>query len=536
MRNTIGTRLGLGYALLIAAAVAIAVAGRDGIRSVGSSLDAVVAADATLVVAGEARAASLQSRRFEKDFLLNVGSPDVQRTYQAEWREEVARLRGLLEKLSAAGSEVERRELAGAREAVARYVSGFESVMQRASSDASLGPQALNQLVIPFKDEIRNVIGALGKVAEIRAAEIHAAEGAAGATTARTAAVLWTVLAAAVALGILVGVVVTRSVTVPLGVAVAHLDRVAGGDLGAHVEVTRRDEVGRVQASLAQMVVRLRQVIGEVRSGADALAAASGQVAATSQTLSQGTAEQASSLEETSSSLEEMSASIQQNAQISKETRTLATDGARSAEVGARTVSETVGAMSAIAEKTTIVEEIAYQTNLLALNAAIEAARAGEHGKGFAVVASEVRKLAERSGAAAREIAALAGTSVEVAQRSAAAIAEVLPTVQRTAELVQQVTSASDEQAAGVSQVSTAMSSVEQVTQRAAAAAEELSSTAEELASQAASLQATVSFFVLNGGGAPGRELPMTSRGLGAAVAGHPGSGETRQSTNVLRA
>jgi methyl-accepting chemotaxis protein len=160
-------------------------------------------------------------------------------------------------------------------------------------------------------------------------------------------------------------------------------------------------------------------------------------------------------------------------------------------------VGETVGAMKSIAEKISIIEEIAYQTNLLALNAAIEAARAGEHGKGFAVVATEVRKLAERAQKAAKEIGALAGSSVKVAERSGQLIGELVPAIRKTADLVQEVAAASAEQSAGVGQVSKAMGSVDQVTQRNASAAEELSSTAEEMASQSEALQQLMGFFLV---------------------------------------
>ena len=237
----------------------------------------------------------------------------------------------------------------------------------------------------------------------------------------------------------------------------------------------------------------IRGITEPLSASAAALFSASEEVASTAQALSEGTASQAASVEETSATLEEMSSSIAVNAQTTEKMSGMALGGSRDAETTLASMTQTLEAMRVIAEKISIVEEIAYQTNLLALNATIEAARAAEHGRAFAVVAGEVRRLSERSRAAAREIQAAAAESVGVAERSGTMVAELTRGFRKTSELVQEVAAASREQATGVSQVSTAMTEVDSVAQRNAATSEELSATAEELAAHAGALAELIS-------------------------------------------
>ena len=311
--------------------------------------------------------------------------------------------------------------------------------------------------------------------------------------------VMTIIVIGSVLLAVLFGLRLSRSISRPLRALALAAENVAAGNLGARVEVDNHGEVGQVADAINSMIGKLLEVVSEVRAGAANLAAASAQVSATTQNLSRGTSEQAASVQETTSNIEQMNASISQNADNSRQMEQMASKGVKDGEESGQAVRETVTAMKSIAEKVTIIEEIAYQTNLLALNAAIEAARAGDHGKGFAVVATEVRKLAERSQSAAREISSLASSSVRTAERSGSLLSELVPAIRKTADLVQEVAAASREQASGISQVNKAIGHMDQVTQRNAAAGEQLASTAEEVASQAENLQQLISFFKVNG-------------------------------------
>ncbi len=273
----------------------------------------------------------------------------------------------------------------------------------------------------------------------------------------------------------------------------------ATGDLTQRITREAQGVFEQVKHDANSTGDKLVGIIEEVRAAADALTGAANQVSATAQSLSQSASEQASSVEETTASIDMMSASITQNSDNARVTDGMATKASQEAGDGGTAVTQTVQAMKQIAQKISIVDDIAYQTNLLALNAAIEAARAGEHGKGFAVVAAEVRKLAERSQEAAKEIGDLAGNSVSTAERAGKLLDEIVPSIQKTSELVQEIAAASQEQSQSVTQISGAMGQLSKATQQNASASEELAATSEELSGQAEQLQQSVAFFQLRG-------------------------------------
>lgn len=302
-------------------------------------------------------------------------------------------------------------------------------------------------------------------------------------------------LAAALTIAVIISVWIITSIGKSINQAKDAIKSVADGDLTITVENKTGDEVGELLDYLKTMVDKLKEVLTFVSTASDHIATASMQMSSTSQQMSQGSQEQASSAEEISSSMEEMVSNIQQNTDNAQQTEKIALKAADDMQEGSKSVNLTIDSMKKIAEKISIIEEIARQTNLLALNAAVEAARAGDHGKGFAVVAAEVRKLAERSQSAAAEINELSSSSVAVADRSGKLLEQIVPSIQRTSQLVQEISAASIEQNTGANQVNTAIQQFNQIIQQNAAASEEMATGAEELSSQAEHLRETISFF-----------------------------------------
>jgi len=275
-------------------------------------------------------------------------------------------------------------------------------------------------------------------------------------------------------------------------------EQISAGDLTADLTQGSKNEHIGVYGAMINMQQKLIEVVQQIQENSEQISSASAQVSDTANSLSQAASEQAASVEQTSASMEEMGASISQNSENAQTTDKIASESATAAAAGGKAVIGTVDAMNQIAEKISIIEDIAYQTNMLALNAAIEAARAGEHGKGFAVVAAEVRKLAERSQVAASEISSLTGDSVKVAEEAGMLLEKMVPDITQTAALVQEITAASEEQSGGVGQINSAMQQLDKVTQQNAAGSEELASTSEEMQAQSINLQQAVSFFSLS--------------------------------------
>ncbi len=287
-----------------------------------------------------------------------------------------------------------------------------------------------------------------------------------------------------------------RATTENLQVLAKVAQSIAAGDLT--IEAKRLSDKDVLGTALEQMLAKLRAVVTEAATAAGNVSAGSQELSASAEQLSQGSTEQAASTEEASASVEEMAANVKQNAENASQTEAIARQSAQDAEASGAAVGRAVDAMQTIAQKITIVQEIARQTDLLALNAAVEAARAGEHGRGFAVVASEVRKLAERSQAAAAEIGTLSSDTVKAAQQAGEMLGRLVPDIRKTALLVEEISAACREQDVGSAQINLAIQQLDKVTQQNASASQQVSATSEELATQAERLQATIAYFRLD--------------------------------------
>ena len=504
----IGTRLGIGFAVVLGLLVAVLLVG---LYSMGQL---------------SARTHDIVADKNVKMAAANTMSDNVRNITLAITSVVVAPTEALVQAELAKIGEA-RKKYGAAKETLQKKISTDKETALMAELDAALKSGApLNNKVIELRNagqteeaiafltqqaapSLKIVLGALDSLVAYEAQQ--AAQAATDAETLSASARAYMIILGSVAvlLGAFVAWIITRSITHPINAAVAVAETVASGDLSSHIVVNSSDETGRLLGALKAMNDSLLGVVAQVRHGTDAISTASSEIAAGNLDLSSRTEEQASSLEETASAMEELTSTVKQNADNARQANQLAKSASEVAVRGGSIVSQVVDTMGTINESSKkivdiigVIDGIAFQTNILALNAAVEAARAGEQGRGFAVVATEVRNLAHRSASAAKEIKELIAASVanvdtgsRLVNEAGQTMGDIVDSIVRVTDIMGEITSATHEQTIGIEQINMAIAQMDEVTQQNAALVEEAAAASQSMQEQAGELAHVVGFF-----------------------------------------
>jgi methyl-accepting chemotaxis protein len=512
----VGTRLGLGFALVLVLLVMVTVIGILRMAQIQNRLDHVVNVNNVVTRLVVDMRNNVSERVTSLRTLTLMTDPADMEPELNRFKEQTAKYDALQQKLAAKFSE----EASAEEKSLLNQVKEAEGAAMPAIAKASelyLANNAMDATRVMVK-EIRpaqkkwlEALDQLGKVEDKLNAQSQTDAEAAFASARNFMLVL---LALAVTLGILAATIITRGLLKQLGGEPGYTAKIAGsiaeGDLSIAID-TKSSDRGSLLIEMKQMRNSLVDIVSQVRRGTHTITTASREIAAGNVDLSSRTELQASSLEKTASAMEELTSTVKQNADNAREANHLAATASDVARKGGEVVSQVVGTMgeinssaSKIADIIGVIDGIAFQTNILALNAAVEAARAGEQGRGFAVVASEVRNLAQCSAAAAKEIKQLIGDSVEKIGRGSKLVGEagetmdeVVASVKRVTDIMSDIASASAEQSAGIEQVNLSIIEMDGMTQQNAALVEEAAAAFQSLQDQAAELQRVVSIFKL---------------------------------------
>lgn len=329
--------------------------------------------------------------------------------------------------------------------------------------------------------------------------------------------ILLIIIIAASVIVILLNLVTSVGVKVFISRMGYFIGEIGNGNLTLRVGqdvLNRTDEFGHIAGILNNTSNKLIEIVTSIRKEAMSISNVGNELSSSSQQLSQGASEQAASVEQVSTSMEEMVANIEQNTDNAIQTEKISHSSSEGVQTVGDAAKQSLDSVRNIAQKITIVNDIAFQTNLLALNAAVEAARAGEQGKGFAVVASEVRKLAERSKIAADEIDKLSKSSVSVTEKAGGMMETIVPDIIKISELIQEIATSGNEQRSGAEQINNALQQLNSVTQQNASSSEELAGSASELSRQAEVLNNIVGFFKIEETGFQNTLVKKPDRGI----------------------
>jgi methyl-accepting chemotaxis protein len=503
----IGARLGVGFASILAILALVVVATSllnaqnknkliNGLEVANEKGELVATMKSALLESGIAmrNMLDINSVQAQKERV------EVQNKRYAEAREKLTRLnlngaeKQLLDELAKLDKEVER---------------SYKLALAQAESLNSEGAASLiTRFIDPFN---LKAIAEMDKLVALEQAAAREMLSDSVAADRNLTILLFAIAAVAIAVGSGFSWFITRSITRPLNQAVEVARSVATGDLTSRITHRSEDEIGQLLNALAQMNHSLVDIVGNVRTGTDAIETASREIAAGNADLSARTEAQASALEETASSMEELTATVEHNSTNAHQANQLAVSASDVATRGGQVVGEVVVTMVAIKESSrkivdiiSVIDGIAFQTNILALNAAVEAARAGEQGRGFAVVAAEVRNLAQRSAGAAKEIKALISDSVEkvdagskLVDQAGATMSGLVTSVKQVAAIMNEITAASDEQSSGIRNVGEAITQMDEMTQQNAGLVEQAAAAAESMREQSNALAQAVSVFKL---------------------------------------
>ncbi len=300
-------------------------------------------------------------------------------------------------------------------------------------------------------------------------------------------------------LGVGIGIyIASRRVKEPLGEMIKDLLKLTKGEIDIKITdrySNRSDEVGIMANSINTLALNLNRMISEVKENSSDMNRISHELNNIMQSLINNTSSQSSSIEEISATMEEIAAAIQQNTENSQRTENISTKTIQAIKEGNRSTMLSIEAMSEVAEKVKMINDIAFQTNILALNAAVEASRAGDAGRGFAVVASEVRKLAESSNSAARQVEAVSNKVLSMSKNSGTQLHEIVQEASLTADLIKEISSASVEQNSSVQQINYAIQALNKMVQSNSAEMDKISHKASELNDSSNKLIGTISGF-----------------------------------------